>query len=204
MNTVTQPLVKHELRTRWIYAIPIINRYMERIGLPDILSSRIGGGGIVPNTSCLMIILKNILTEREPIYGMGKWASSIDPSLLGLSEVQVDHMNDYRMGRTMEMLFDADKVSMFVEIVKNVIEKFGISMDEFHNGSTKITFSGEYEDADGSDKRGGSFQDNLRAQQGSQAGSEATSLDTDSQCGSFSSSPLHGTGREYIGHKNAH
>lgn len=155
---MTQPPVKHELRTRWIYAIPVINRYMERIGLSDILSSRMGGGGIVPNTSCLMIMLRNILTEREPIYGMGKWVSSIDPSLLGLSEVQMEHVNDDRMGRTLDMLFDADRGSMLVEIVKNVIGKFGISMDEFHNDSTTITFSGEYEDADGSDKRGRKLQ----------------------------------------------
>jgi hypothetical protein len=102
---------KHELRTKWIYAIPIINRYMQRIGLQDILSSRMGGGGIVPNTSCLMILLRNILTEREPIYGMGKWASSIDPSLLGITEDQADHVNDDRMGRTLDMLFDADRGS---------------------------------------------------------------------------------------------
>ena len=79
---------KHELRTGWIYAIPIINRYIHRIG------------------------------------------------------------------RSLDLLFDADRGSMLVEIVKSVVEKFGISMDEFHNDSTTITFSGDYEDADGSDKRG--------------------------------------------------
>ena len=75
---------KHELRTRSIYAIPIINRYMQRIGIWDILSSRMGGTGIVPNAFCLLILLRNILTEREPVYGMG---------------------------RTLDMLFDADRGS---------------------------------------------------------------------------------------------
>ena len=81
---VTQPPVKNELRTKWIYAIPIINRYMQRIGIWDILSSRMGGTGIVPNAFCLLILLRNILTEREPVYGMG---------------------------RTLDMLFDADRGS---------------------------------------------------------------------------------------------
>ena len=145
---------KHELQSRWIYAIPIINRYIHKIGLPDILSSRMGGGGIVPHTSCLLILLRNILTEREPVYGIGKWTSSIEPSLLGVSRDQEAHINDDRIGRSLDLLFDADRGSMLVEIVKGVVEKFGISMDEFHNDSTTITFSGDYEDADGSDKRG--------------------------------------------------
>ncbi|EQD75426.1 transposase IS4 family protein, partial [mine drainage metagenome] len=92
--------------------------------------------------------------ERKPVYGMGKWVSSIEPSLLGITANQTDHVNDDRMGRTLDMLFDVDRGSMLVEIVKNVIEKFGIGMDEFHNDSTTVTFSGNYEDADGTDKRG--------------------------------------------------
>ena len=145
---------KHELQTRWIYAIPIINRYIHRIGLPDILSSRMGGAGMVPHTSCLLILLRNILTEREPVYGIGKWASSIEPSLLRVSRDQATHINDDRIGKSLDVRFDADRGSMLVEIVKSVVEKFGISMNEFHNDSTTITFSGEYEDADGSDTRG--------------------------------------------------
>ncbi len=145
---------KHELQTKWIYAIPIINRYIHKIGLSDILSSRMGGGGMVPHTSCLLILLRNILTEREPVYGIGKWTSSIEPSLLGVSGDQTAHINDDRIGRSLDLLFDADRGSMLIEIVKSVVEKFGISMNEFHNDSTTITFSGNYEDADGSDKRG--------------------------------------------------
>jgi hypothetical protein len=129
---------KHELRTGWIYAIPIINRYIHRIGLSGILSSRVGGGGMVPHASCLLILLRNILTEREPVYGIGKWTSSIEPSLLGVSRVQAAHINDDRIGRSLDLLFDADRGSMLVEIVKSVVEKFGISMDEFHNDSTTI------------------------------------------------------------------
>ena len=116
---------KHELQTRWIYAIPIINRYIGRIGLPGILSSRIGGGGLVPHTSCLLILLRNILVERDPVYGIGRWASSIEPALLDIPAGQADHINDDRMGRALDLIFDADRGSMLVEIVKNVVEKFG-------------------------------------------------------------------------------
>ncbi|EQD55567.1 hypothetical protein B2A_05652, partial [mine drainage metagenome] len=43
---------------------------------------------------------------------------------------------------------------MLTEMARRTVRNFGIRMDEFHNDSTTITLSGDYEDADGTDKRG--------------------------------------------------
>ncbi|EQD62976.1 Transposase, partial [mine drainage metagenome] len=40
------------------------------------------------------------------------------------------------------------------QIVVGAVKEFHISMDEFHNDSTTITLTGDYEEADGSMKRG--------------------------------------------------
>ena len=36
------------------------------------ISGRIDDGGQVTHSKCLMILLRNILLEREPVYGIGK------------------------------------------------------------------------------------------------------------------------------------
>ena len=74
-----------DLQTVKISAIPIINHYLKRMGIEDLISGRIDGGGQVTHSKCLMILLRNIILEREPVYGIGKWVSRFEPSLLGLS-----------------------------------------------------------------------------------------------------------------------
>ncbi|MHB1493407.1 MAG: IS1634 family transposase [Thermoplasmataceae archaeon] len=143
-----------DLRTGKITAIPIINHYLDRMGVEEMFSSRLDGGGQITHSKCLTILLRNIILERKPVYGIGKWVSRFEPSLLGLSAEQLQHMNDDRIGRILDLLFDADRSSMLIEIAKRTVQRFGINMDEFHNDSTTITFSGDYSGADGSDKRG--------------------------------------------------
>ncbi|EQD46046.1 IS4 family transposase, partial [mine drainage metagenome] len=102
----------------------------------------------------MMILLKNIILEREPLYGIAKWVTRFESSLLGLSQDQLVHVNDDRIGRTLDVIFDSDRGSMITEIAKRTMKNFGIGTDEFHNDSTTITFTSSYEDAEGSDKGG--------------------------------------------------
>jgi len=88
-----------DLQSRKIAALPIIDQYLRRLGVQDMLSGRMDGGGIVSHTDCMMILLKNIILEREPLYGIAKWVTRFESSLLGLSPDQLVHVNDDRIGR---------------------------------------------------------------------------------------------------------
>ena len=55
-----------DLQTEKISAIPIINHYLKRMGIEDLISGRIDGGGQVTHSKCLMILLRNI-----------KWRNSV-------------------------------------------------------------------------------------------------------------------------------
>ena len=76
------------LQTAKIAPLLIKNHHLSRIGIRELLSERMAGGSYVSHTECLMILLKNTIMEREPVYGIGKWASPFEPSLLGVSEEQ--------------------------------------------------------------------------------------------------------------------
>jgi len=146
-----------ELESETIDALPIINHFIDRLGLDEIIECAMPhadpSNHIMPYTSIGML-LRNIIIGRLPVYGFKDWITLFDPRLFNLKPEQVDYINDDRIGRALEKLFDTDRASLMTEIVLKSIREFDLKMDQFHNDSTSITFQGRYEDANGDKKRG--------------------------------------------------
>jgi transposase len=96
----------------------------------------------------LLVLLRNLLISREPLYGVGEWAARHEPELLGLSDTQVTALNDDRIGRALDRLFDAHISALALEVVAHAVRDFDVSLDELHNDSTTITIHGGYESAE--------------------------------------------------------
>ena len=96
----------------------------------------------------LLILLRNLVIEREPVYGISEWTAGIHPSLLNLTGESMSMINDDRMGRSLDALFSADRELILTEIAVSAMKEFRIADERFHNDTTTITFSGEYEEAD--------------------------------------------------------
>ncbi len=135
-------------------ALPMVNAYLGKLGISEMLSERVESSGKFPASTSLLLILRNIILEREPIYTLSEWAALYSSPLLDMHPDQIGHVNDDRMGRALDLLYDSDRGTMMTQIAIRAIRDFHISMDEFHNDSTTITLSGEYHDADGTQKRG--------------------------------------------------
>ncbi len=130
-------------------ALPILSRVIKRAKLEDFLREF-----MVEDKRCkispvigTLVLLKNYLVSREPIYGVGEWARQYVPKLLGLSSRQIASLNDDGVGRSLNRLFDADCPSLVLAITRHVVEEFGLDLSEIHNDSTTITFSGAYDEA---------------------------------------------------------
>jgi len=143
-----------DLRTGKISSLPIVNSYLEKCGIAGMLSERMESSNHIPTYSCLMVLLRNLILEREPVYGIAEWSKQFEPSMIGLLPDLVNRINDDRIGRSLDLLYDSDRGSILTELVVRIVRDFHISMEEFHNDSTTITFSGNYSEADGSVKRG--------------------------------------------------
>jgi len=63
-------------------------------------------------------------------------------------------LNDDRVGRTLDRLFDGDRASLITRTVLGVVREFGIQTAQLHNDSTTVTVAGNYPDADGRDRGG--------------------------------------------------
>jgi transposase len=95
-------------------------------------------------TKALLVLLRNLLISREPIYGVGEWAARYAPDLLGLNESEVGLLNDDRVGRALDKLFAADVPSLVLAVATHVVKEFGLRLDELHNDSTTVSFFGAY------------------------------------------------------------
>jgi len=81
--------------------------------------------------------------------GIGEWAGTYEPGLLGLAPGDPEAMNDDRVGRMLDRLFDADRASLVTETVLGVVRSVGVDLAQLHNDSTTVTFTGAYGEADG-------------------------------------------------------
>ena len=144
-----------KLVSKYVGPMPIVNHYIGRLRLESIISSNVmPGRGVLSAPDTIMLLLRNIIVERAPMYGMNDWASSFHPHALRLSEEQLNALNDDRTGKALDALFDADRASMMTGIAVRAIREFGIDLGRFHNDTTTVTFHGRYRKADGRRERG--------------------------------------------------
>ena len=140
-----------------ICALPIIDRLLERMRLDHFLRSYLPLADrrcrIAPSIG-ISLLLKNVLLCREPLYGIGEWAARFALEALGFADTQLPSLNDDRIGRCLDRLFQSDITSMVLALATHVVREFEIDLDELHNDSTTITFHGAYADAAQEEQRG--------------------------------------------------
>ena len=148
--------VSTRLETEIVGPIPIVNHFIKRVGIEDILSKHITTANThkLDPVTCIGILLRNIIIEREPLYGLRDWSERYRPELLNMDHNQMKFLNDDRVGRALDYLYDADRATLLTEIAVKAIIEFDLDTSQFHNDSTSITFYGNYSDANGENKRG--------------------------------------------------
>jgi len=159
MNQRTEPPDPDDLglRSQVLGGLPIVNAVTDRLGLPALLAGALADGDARVKVSAavaIRLVTANLVLGREPLYGLGEWAARYDPTLLGLSTEEVSVLNDDRVGRALEALFDADRASLLTTVVLRAVSEFTIDTDQLHNDSTSISVHGLYRDAVGT-ARGG-------------------------------------------------
>jgi transposase len=145
------------LRSHELGALPVIDHFLRRLGVTGVLERYLAASDPrlrLPAATALRVLVTNLVIHKEPVYALGEWARVYDPDVLGVSEQEVALLNDDRLGRALDRLFDADRASMVTELVVGAIDRFGIDCSQLHNDSTTVTFSGEYRFATGQPRGG--------------------------------------------------
>jgi transposase len=135
------------LSSHTLGALPIVNRILQRMRLEEFLRDYLPPDDPrtrLPTAKGLIVLVKNLLVSREPLYGLGEWACRYAPDLLGLRPEEMALLNDDRAGRCLDRLFEADSVSFVLALVAHVVAEFEVRLDALHNDSTTVTFCGAY------------------------------------------------------------
>jgi transposase len=152
-----RPQQPFELTTQRLGALPIVDHFLGRIGLQELLERHLPAGDrrvMLPPAVAIGLLVRNLCVAREPLYGLAEWAERHDPGLLGLTESDTGLLNDDRVGRALDQLFDADRGSLLCELMLGVIKEFRVDCSQLHNDSTSITVHGDYTAADGRARAG--------------------------------------------------
>jgi transposase len=149
---------RQTLRSEKIGALPIINHFISRLRLEQWLDEHLPPEDKrvkVPATKALLVLVRNLLISREPLYGIGEWAAGYAPDLLGLTLDELEALSDDGVGRALGCLFRSNQGAFVMAVVRHTIREFEVTLQQLHNDSTSITFHGNYSDAAEEDTRGG-------------------------------------------------
>ena len=159
MKTVqAQPAqaARFDLESERLGPLPLVNHFIDRIGLEQALHRHIPSDGrcAVPHARALGVLLRSLIVEREPIYRQQETVYGFADGMFGLSEQEMVHLSDDRLGRALDKLFDADRAALLTDVVLAVAQRFDLRFDELHNDSTSISFCGNFRNATGRTVRG--------------------------------------------------
>jgi transposase len=135
------------LRSFQIGAVPLVNRYLERLRLEELLEQHLPADDVrqtIPTPRVVLLLVRNVLLSREPMYAIPEWAARHAPDLFNLFHQEVAALQDDRLGACLGRLFDGTTPRLLLAIVRAALEEFAVSLDELHNDSTSVSFHGEY------------------------------------------------------------
>ena len=124
------------LRGLRVGALPILNRFIERMGLEDELTLALKNPGYA---DALLALIKNIMVERNALYAVGEWIALYDVGLVAQGKI-----GDDKLGRALDRLFVADRATLQTRIVLAVMNGFDLKMEQIHNDTTSVMVRGAY------------------------------------------------------------
>ena len=136
-----------ELHSYDVGALPLINHILEKMRLEEFLSERLPPDdprAELPTAQGLLVMVRNVLLSRQPIYGVGEWAARFAPDLFNLWEQELALLGDDRLGRNMVRAHVGVTPQFVIDFTHEVSETFQLRADEFHNDSTTVSFYGAY------------------------------------------------------------
>jgi transposase len=148
---------RFDLSSRALGALPIVGHFLDRLDVEALLERCLpedDARTLMSGARAIRLLVVNLCVEREPLYGIAEWAGSFPAWLLGLEDDEIDLLNDDRVGRSLDQLFDCDRATLLTQLVLSAIGEFGVDCCQLHNDSTSITLYGDYPQADGRERGG--------------------------------------------------
>jgi len=135
------------MRTHHLGAHPIVQHFLERMTVAEIIRSCVGGSrqSEVDHGQAVVVLVHNLVQSPGPLYRVGEWAEPLEAHVLGLTPGQKAAINDDRMGRALDALFSERGRSIFFRLALRTIKQFNLDTGRIHHDTTTVTVTGKYE-----------------------------------------------------------
>ena len=137
-----------DTKIKQVEILPLIKHYMDELGLARLFDKYMPNHGMeIAPAQVLSMMIMNIMVSARPLYRMEDW---LHDYLDGVTERRFEaaKYNDDRLGRNLDLVFDADRASLMAELSANAIRVHRLETREMHNDSTSVTFFGAYDGED--------------------------------------------------------
>jgi transposase len=145
---ITQPGWKKGvlLRKFVIQAHPIIQSYIQKLKIPELIASYIQQDHRIklPIEQTLCVLIHNILTTPMPMYEIATWLAPLDEKSLGLDLSEAQCIQDDRVGQALECFYRGRHKDVFFHLALRAIKVFQLQCSQIHQDTTTVTFSGKY------------------------------------------------------------
>lgn len=142
------------LKSERLGPLPLVNHFLDRLGLEALLERfvpTLDRRVRLPYAKGLLVLLRSVLVEREPLYRQGETVHGFCPAAFGLRVGEA--VSDDAIGQGLDRLFDADRAGLLTAVVVAATEVFDLRLSELHQDTTSISFCGQYREARGRSMR---------------------------------------------------
>jgi len=137
-----------DTKIKKVDVLPLIKHYMDALGLAGLFGKYVPNNGMeIAPAQVLCMMVMNIMVSAKPLYRVEDW---LHDYLDGVTESRYEagKYNDDRLGRNLDLLFDADRTSFLAELSAAAIVAHELETEEIHNDSTSVTLIGAYDRED--------------------------------------------------------
>ena len=138
-----------DTKVKQVEILPLVKYYMEELELARLFDKFVpnNNGAEIAPAQVLSLMVMNIMVSAQPLYRVEDW---LHDYLDGVTEERFEagKYNDDRLGRNLDLLFDADRSSFMAELSANAIDVHRLQTEKIHNDSTSVTFLGTYDGED--------------------------------------------------------
>jgi transposase len=134
------------LRVHLLGPLPILRHFLDKMLFWRIVRNCLPmrRNGLLDHAETLSLLVLNIIMSPAPLYRIAEWAQPYSPAALGISEAQMEAVNDDRVARTLDVLASPPARNLFFRLALHVIKAFEIDTRRIHHDTTSVTFHGQY------------------------------------------------------------
>jgi len=152
-NTLNVERIENvEFETRTVGPLVLTTPFLRRLGLAEIVDRLCPvseqadmGHGVVAE-----LVVQCRLTEPQALYDMPGWAEKYDIAVLYHALESSDQLNDDRVGRMLDAIYD-HRAIIWGELIGHAVKEYGIDLSRLHADTTAIKFAGMFADQPGDD-----------------------------------------------------